>query len=452
MGSLYVPDKAYLVCTDGMRMQQIIVSSQHSIKITGGRLGATIDDRTGGNFICAKMVVAGAVAGAILAIVVVATAPVSLGIGAAMAIGAAAGAATGGLLASMPCTCALLTMPHDWVPVHPRVKFESKKALIDKSIVPCILGGKVLIHYSKEAAEAAVDLKRKETAYKVAFIIAASYLAGPAVEGGLAAGSTFMSILNGIGWRAAASYAGSLSMGIATNFGIDRAKDEVKDGIYTYTGIKQYTEAPNTNIDAIQEQQSLREEKKEEDGGLFDPYDDSKRLGESAAASHKQIGDRVGNYETIDYESRTVYTSNGSSIEEYQSDRVTNSAPGAIQGHTPTVNTVSGQTTSSSSSESLLRNETYRQETGREYRPLTASESSDVRRNIRSSWTSDYFSKPKIEKHGIGGGGLIMDLVQDLYKGVTNTLLRGEIKDYVEALKTAEQVARAGVNVRERQI
>ena len=50
MAKLYVPDGAWLVCSNGMKKQQIKVTSQSTVTIAGGYLKATIDDRPGGNF------------------------------------------------------------------------------------------------------------------------------------------------------------------------------------------------------------------------------------------------------------------------------------------------------------------------------------------------------------------------------------------------------------------
>jgi hypothetical protein len=179
MSQLFVPDETFLVCSSGMHVQKLKVSSQQTIKIDGVRLGATIDDRTGSNFICAKMVIAGAVAGAIAAAVIVATGGAALGLGAALAAGVAVGAGAG-LAASfaMPCLCALFTMPNDWAPVHPKVKFVGKKPLIETSKLPCVLGGVVSIYYSEEAADAQAAYNRANTIFTVGAMAATLYLGG----------------------------------------------------------------------------------------------------------------------------------------------------------------------------------------------------------------------------------------------------------------------------------
>jgi hypothetical protein len=166
MGQLYVPDKSWLICSDGMSMQQLKVTSQTTIKVAGGLLAATIKDRTGGNFICGKMLVAGAIAGAAIAAIMVSTG--GLGFIAAAAViagsavgGAVAGAAVGTLLSMIPCLCALFMMPNDWIGCHPKVLLEKKQALLENATLMCMLGGKIEIHIFQEFANARLSEIRK---------------------------------------------------------------------------------------------------------------------------------------------------------------------------------------------------------------------------------------------------------------------------------------------------
>ncbi|HWW38695.1 PAAR-like protein [Pedobacter sp.] len=239
MSQLYVPDKAYLVCSDGMNPQQLKVSSQSSIKIAKGRLAATIKDRTGANFVCAKMVIAGAIIGVIVAAIIAAAIVLSggtlaIGLGAMLAAGAVGGAAVGLNTAMMPCICAILTMSKDWTPVHPRVTFEDKKALIDKSIVPCFLGGTVQIMYSKEAADALASLNRSKTIAGVAAITSIAFIAGGIAS---AVGSAFMAVkgtfvtygaVSGFVHVLGVTSVGGASYGL--NAGYDWSKKKIKIG------------------------------------------------------------------------------------------------------------------------------------------------------------------------------------------------------------------------------
>ena len=51
MSQLYVPDGTWTLCTEGKKIPRIQVSSQSTVKIAGGKLAATKDDRFDGNFI-----------------------------------------------------------------------------------------------------------------------------------------------------------------------------------------------------------------------------------------------------------------------------------------------------------------------------------------------------------------------------------------------------------------
>jgi len=166
MSQLYVPDKSWLICSNGMSMQQLKVTSQTTIKIAGGKLAATIKDRTGGNFVCGKMLVAGAIVGAAIAALMISTG--GLGFLAATAViagsavgGAVAGATIGTLLSMIPCLCALFMMPNDWIGCHPQVFFEKKQALLENATLVCLLGGKIEIHIFQEFAIARLSEIRK---------------------------------------------------------------------------------------------------------------------------------------------------------------------------------------------------------------------------------------------------------------------------------------------------
>lgn len=162
MTQLYVPDKSWLVCSDGMNMQQLKVTSQTSIKIADGKLAATIHDRTGKNFTCGKMLIAGAIIGAAIATIMVVTG----GLGFFAAIGAIiggtiAGAAIGTLISLIPCFCAIFTLSYNWVGCHEEVFFEKKQALLENATLLCMLGGKIEIHIFKQIAELRLDSIRR---------------------------------------------------------------------------------------------------------------------------------------------------------------------------------------------------------------------------------------------------------------------------------------------------
>lgn len=66
MSQKYVTDGAWLICTEGKKMQKLNVDSQTTIYMHG-KLAATEFDRTGENFNCLKMAMAAAIVGAALA-------------------------------------------------------------------------------------------------------------------------------------------------------------------------------------------------------------------------------------------------------------------------------------------------------------------------------------------------------------------------------------------------
>ena len=163
MKQLYVPDKVFLLCSDGMKKQPIKVTSQQTVEIAGGRLAATKEDRTNGNFMCGKMLVGGAIVGAAVAAVTISTGGIG-GIILGAIGGTLSGAALGTAVSMAPCFCALTTMPNDWIGYHPKVTFEGHNALLENATLPCILGGKIEIIYFEEFADLRLSDIRKNTA------------------------------------------------------------------------------------------------------------------------------------------------------------------------------------------------------------------------------------------------------------------------------------------------
>ncbi len=149
-----------------MKKQPIKVTSQQTVEIAGGRLAATKEDRTNGNFMCGKMLVGGAIVGAAVAAVTIFTGGIGgIILGAIGAIGGTLGGAALGTAVSMtPCFCALATMPNDWIGYHPKVTFEGHNALLENAILPCMLGGKIEIIYFEEFADVKLSNIRKNAA------------------------------------------------------------------------------------------------------------------------------------------------------------------------------------------------------------------------------------------------------------------------------------------------
>lgn len=245
MSQLYVPEGVFLVCTDGMKKQELLVSSQSTIKIAKGRLVATENDRMKGNHNCAKMVIAGAIVGAIVAAIICAAVVLSggtlaIGLGAALAIGAASGAGLGAAIgAFVPCFCAMLTSR--WGPVHPMVKYESQKALLEYSMIPCKLGGMIQIVYSEEKANALTTYKIAETLATTGAIIFLSFTAGATLQGLWAAGSSIAATYTTFGTNAMLFQLLGIGTGAGMNYGLGQAYDSIKKNEYLREYLGGYT-------------------------------------------------------------------------------------------------------------------------------------------------------------------------------------------------------------------
>lgn len=142
MGQLYVPDGTWTLCSNGKKILKIQVTSQATIKIEGGKLAATEKDRFDGNFVCPPMMAAGALVGAVLAGALVASGPALV----VFAAGFVGGVAGGTVLANhLPSVCSLLCRSNEWTALHPKVKLEKKRALLEKATLTCMFGGLVTL-------------------------------------------------------------------------------------------------------------------------------------------------------------------------------------------------------------------------------------------------------------------------------------------------------------------
>lgn len=137
MGQLFVAQGTLVKCTQGRRIQQIAVSSQSTVKMVNKtKLAATEEDRFKDNFICPKMMLAGAIAGAAIAAALISTGPLAL------AVGAFAGSA---LIDDCINVCSLLCKGSQWSVVHPKVRFQGKRALLQDAKIHCFFGG--VVHF-----------------------------------------------------------------------------------------------------------------------------------------------------------------------------------------------------------------------------------------------------------------------------------------------------------------
>lgn len=474
MSKRYVPENTTLVCSEGMSVQMLKVSSQSSIRIAGGKLAATIDDRTGGNFMCAKMITAGAMIGALIAAaicvaIVASGGAVAVGVGAAMAAGAAGGAGLGALTAMIPCICALLTKPAPWTPFHPTVTFEGKKALIESSRVSCLLGGQVMIFYSPEAAQEAVDLKRKETAIKVTTTIALAYIMGPAIEAIGATACTakgiFATFGSAAGWNYVAGFGVSFGFSYGAGLGLEKAKllayeaipvGDKKVAHYVYgfeTDIVKLNDSGIPEVKEVPEEPDKTVELHVKDAG--GALGTSRNTYEHSATDPLK-NNRINSYtiESLDSET-TIMDKRGKIIAQEVSQQNTSTfqeGEGKItsKNTTPTDAPLLERSFEVDKAGNTYTNNTrYSIDEGLQYKPFqpTGSELKNSGTSLAKSFGNDQFGKPSAGKGGVNGGGFYIDLMMDLWTGITNALLAEDAKEFVEAVRTHEAKAKAGINV-----
>ena len=434
MSQLYVPDKVFLVCTDGMKKSQLKVSSQTSIKIANGRLAATINDRFEGNFFCAKMVIGGAIIGSIAAALFVGATILSggtIGVAAAMAIGAGAaagGAAAGGLMAMLPSICSMLTSGDDWLPVHPQVKFEGQKALLEKSKIPCFFGGNVMIFYSEAAADEFTDLVLDKTLVKVGGIILGSALLSASVATVLTAGSGFLAntkmLYSTFGGKAAFLYAAEGAAWLGIGYGTSKAVDAIKGEVYNHLGVGGY--ADGATLDEIDRQTHSTGPNPPFDYGDSDPFADA------ASIKHNP---KISEYEIWEHQQEAgLYTRDANITEsnpEYNNTRDYN----ATRELNPQVLTDNPNPTHESDrSGTYVDRVNSRYETGQQ---LHGTNLNDVKTKgigtLKNAWPSP------------------LEWAIDIYNIGMNKLLETPLAEYQESLKK-EAEAKAGITVFEKKI
>ena len=128
---------------------------------------------------CAAIAVGAAIIGALIAGIIAAATVTTGGLAGAAIVGAiaAGGAAVGGGLGALiPCLCGMLT--NNWQGCHSNVEIESKKLLLSDSLLPCKLGGQIMIFYSKSAADSAISLNRYSTAFDIGTIAVMAFATG----------------------------------------------------------------------------------------------------------------------------------------------------------------------------------------------------------------------------------------------------------------------------------
>jgi len=442
MSKLYVPDGAWLVCSNGMKKQQIKVTSQATVTIAGGYLKATIDDRPGGNFMCGKMMLIGAIAGAVLGLALVAGSVLTGGALAVAAV-AAAGAAVGAGVSMIPSICGMLLKK--WTPYDTNVLTVGRHPLLENSQIPCMLGGNVMILYSEKAADEFTDLTIGKTAINVVGVIALSYVLYPALAALGTTAVTAKATVGTFGWIAGANYLGgvALTTGIAygIGYGVDQGKGLLYSQIPTGDGatLKNYVDGFESDPEKLVENQKLANG--DGDKAIYEHTND---VGGANGPGRETIGDRTSQYSTTE-RSTSVRLDD---IEEHgpttynESGRV----QGAIEGRNPT-NTQGTNVIDQDYGGRYQEVERTSTTTNSQYSPLTRSDVPSTMGNAVKNTYLDQKGLPTFSKDGPKGGGLVMGLLQDAYKGVTNFILKGQAEDLIQALQKEEAAARAKITV-----
>ena len=453
MSKLYVPDGAWLVCSNGMKKQQIKVTSQSTVTIAGGHLKATVDDRPGGNFICGKMMLIGAVAGAALAAVfivgTIATGgTLAVGAGALMAAAAAGGAATGGLVSLIPSICGAAL--HDWTPYDKNVLTSGKHPLLENSTIECFLGGKVIILYSEKAADEMTDVIIGDTAIGVVGTIAFSYLMGPAMKALGGIGATGVSLTKSFGFFS--STMGNYALGVVGSgilvYGANEGVSSLKKLAYDNTPLQgtertygDYVNGFETDVTKLKEA-GLAKADPSADKPIQEVINDAGSAADIGGI--KTVGNRTSDYsiterntsvrlDDIEEHGATVRTENG---------RIA----GAYEGRNP-VNTSGTRIVDQDYGGRYQEYERSSTTTNTQYDPLRSRDAFKTGAGSMINYAKDQWGKPKFDKDGANGGGLLLGLVQDAGKAIGNFLLEGQAKDVLEALKKEEMEARASITV-----
>ena len=83
-----------------------------------------------------------------------------------------------------------------------------------------------------------------------------------------------------------------------------------------------------------------------------------------------------------------------------------------------------------------------------QYNPLNRSA---VPSTVGSSLKNTYLDQKGLpsfsSKDGPKGGGIVMGVLQDVYKGITNFILKGQAEDLLNAMQNEEAAARAKISV-----
>lgn len=426
MSKLYVPDGAWLVCSDGMKKQQIKVTSQNKVTIAGGYFKATIDDRPGGNFMCAKMVIAGAIIGAIVGAALVAGSVLTGG-ALAVAACAVAGAAAGAGISMIPSICGILLK--DWMPYDTNVLTVGKHPLLENSMIPCSLGGNVMILYSEKAADEFTDKVIAETALTVGAIVCVSYLASAFIIGVGAAGTSVMATYAEFGLASAFAQGTGMATVFGASYLINGLYDEIKDA----TGFENYVTGEAYNLNDMPENQVMVEATDKSYGAATD-----------ALGSGKDIAKA----QTSGYQSTTINQSTISQNRVFVADSRGNVTP---PGTTVTNTTISANNRLPNSS---IGNSQINVNASNTSVRITQNTTTATSTNVNSVHGTQYNNSLRSNastgiKTTLGGAikGLAINFGIDVLRATSNWALASQISDLNNAMQNEEAAARAKINV-----
>lgn len=418
MGNLYVPDGSWLVCSSGMKKQQIKVSSQTTIKTQNKNL-ATIKDRTGGNFICSKMVIAGALIGAAVGAAIFFTGGAAgVALGALMAAGAAGGAAAGLASAITYPICAMTTLMYDWAPVHQNVHFEGKKALIGSSKLDCLFGGKIFITFSAEYADAIVNKNRVDTLRNTVVIIGLSYFGGNLFQGVWQGVPALFNALKAKNWISLIQ-AGSV---VGLNYGAGKLYDMGKD----VTGMGQVINPENMSSTGASTYDYLSSP----EGGLWGGGAEIENVNTQISQS------TVTQNTSISQNRTTIITPNGQVILPSTTIQQTTAASQSV--YSATGSEAGPRTTS------ININSSTSSTTG--YHSPSITEVNNTRTNSNLNIQTNFPDQLK----STVGKGLVENVVKDVGDFITFNLMAHYGEDEImQSLMNDELKARKGIKVRE---
>lgn len=468
MSQLYVPEGTFLVCSEGMKKNQLKGGSQTSIYISGGKLATTINDRFEDNFICGKMMLAGAIVGAIVAAAVVAAIILSggtIGIGIAMAVGAVGatqGAVMGASLSIIPSICSLLCTSSKWYPVHDKVLLQNQPALLETSQITCSFGGHIMIFYSEKTADEFVALARNNAIIKIGSTILGGALLSAAIAGILSSGviSSFFKnvkyVFEKYRMKGFVNYLGENATSLISKYLAGKSADYVKDSIYEYiqekTDFRLYDYIEGMTEEADEEITNYTKYNLNENLYSTDDKNDETDIEDIVREVEEYTEDlttpNISNFDEIGYEKRTLYITNqGALPEDYDSD-ITSSEVNSniIRERNPRVTRLPREEINTSSMQERFhhREDWYMIEGEQMELTPTGRMINDGIKNFKGEFV-DSFKEPFTRDYYKNKQN-VLGIFQDLYIVLTSMLIEGNIDDFKDSKKDEKQ-ARKNITV-----